>query len=155
MTMTDPATLPWQPLSPGFSLKLLHGADDRDTRALLLRLEPGTVIDKHRHHGEVHALNLAGWRKILETGEVIGPGGYVHEPAGNVDSWMAIGDEPVIVFVTVQGAMESLDERGQVIDCSTTSTIAEAYARFSSQPLPSPSTQLTPSSGTSLQPALE
>jgi 2,4'-dihydroxyacetophenone dioxygenase len=41
---------------------------------------------------EVHALNLAGTRKLLDTGEVVGPGGYVYEPAGNVDSWMAIGD---------------------------------------------------------------
>ena len=121
--------LPWADVSPGFSLKLLHGDADRDTRALLLRLEPGTVIQKHRHEGEVHALNLTGQRKLLESGEVIGPGGYVHEPAGNVDSWMAIGDEPVIVFVTVRGAMETLDEQGNVTVRSSTATIAESYRR--------------------------
>src|SRR5512140_1262458 len=92
--------LPWQPIHPGFSLKLVRGgATDDDTRVLLLRIEPGTVISRHRHGGEIHALNLRGTRRILDSGEDIGPGGYVYEPPGNVDSWMAIGDEPVIVFL--------------------------------------------------------
>ncbi|HYG66853.1 MAG TPA: anti-sigma factor [Anaeromyxobacteraceae bacterium] len=122
--------LPWAEVSPGFSLKLLHGRADRDTRALLLRLEPGTVVPKHRHEGEVHAFNLAGSRKILETGEIVGPGGYVYEPPGNVDSWMAIGDTPVVVFVTVRGAMETFDASGAVAERSSTAGIAAAYARF-------------------------
>ena len=33
-----------------------------------LRLEPGTVVPLHRHHGEVHGYNLAGERKLLPTG---------------------------------------------------------------------------------------
>lgn len=122
--------LPWNEVSPGFSLKLLRGEEDGDTRALLLRLEPGTVVARHRHEGEVHALNLSGHRKLLDTGEVIGPGGYVYEPAGNVDSWMAVGDAPVIVFVTVRGAMETFDPRGGIAERSTTSGLAAAWRRF-------------------------
>ena len=116
-------SLPWQPIFPGFSLKLVRGGTDSDTRVLLLRLEPGTVIEKHRHHGEVHALNLSGYRRILESGQEIGPGGYVYEPEGNEDSWMAVGDLPVIVFATVRGAMDTLDEHGGVKSRSTTSSI--------------------------------
>ena len=87
-------------------MKLLHGElDDDDTRVLLLRLEPGTVIARHRHDGEIHAFNLSGTRDALDTGEMVGPGGYVYEPPGNVDSWMAVGDEPVIVLVTAHGAI--------------------------------------------------
>ncbi|GAO02663.1 cupin domain-containing protein [Anaeromyxobacter sp. PSR-1] len=119
--------LPWAEVSPGFSLKLLRGEADGDTRALLLRLEPGTLVPRHRHEGEVHALNLAGHRKLLDTGEVVGPGGYVYEPAGNEDSWMAVGDEPVVVFVTVRGAMETLGADGGVAERSTTAGIAEYY----------------------------
>lgn len=126
--------LPWAELSPGFSLKVLHGRTDRDTRALLLRLEPGTVVPKHRHEGEVHAFNLAGSRKILETGEIVGPGGYVYEPPGNVDSWMAVGDAPVVVFVTVRGAMETFDAAGAVAERSSTAGIAAVYARFLAGP---------------------
>lgn len=122
------AHLPWLEIAPGFSLKVLHGEKDADTRALLLRLEPGTKIARHRHEGEVHAFNLAGTRR-LDTGELVGPGGYVHEPAGNEDSWEAVGDEPVVVFVTVRGAMQTLGlppGEGR----TTTSSIAEAYRRF-------------------------
>lgn len=128
--MNDPNALPWQPIFPGFSLKLLRGGDDEDTRALLLRVEPGTVIAKHRHFGEVHALNLEGSREILDTGNVIGPGGYVYEPDGNVDSWRATGDVPCIVFVTVRGAMDYLGENGQSTSRSTTRTLTESWRRF-------------------------
>jgi quercetin dioxygenase-like cupin family protein len=134
LTMNHPllhgsASLPWVEVGPGVSLKLLHGRVDADTRALLLRLEPGTVMGRHRHQGEVHALNLLGQRQLLDTGEVVGPGGYVYEPAGNVDSWRAVGDEPVVIFVTVRGAIETLDERDQVTGRDSTGSLAETYRR--------------------------
>jgi quercetin dioxygenase-like cupin family protein len=122
--------LPWQPVRPGFDIKLIRGGSDDDTRVQLLRLQPGTLIPKHRHTGEVHALNLAGSRELLDTGEVIGPGGYVYEPPGNVDSWRAVGDEPLIVFVTVRGAIEYVDERGAVTGRTTTGSASEGYRAF-------------------------
>ncbi len=122
--------LPWQPVSAGFSLKVLHADLEEDRRTLLLRLEPGTVIERHRHSGEVHAYNLQGQRKLLDGGEIVGPGGYVYEPPGNLDSWMAVGDEPVVVFVTVHGAIETLDERGNVVARNDTRSVWQDYARF-------------------------
>ena len=122
-------SLPWAELAPGFTFKLLHGDVDADTRVQLLRLEPGTVIGRHRHTGEVHALTLSGQRKLLDTGELVGPGGYVYEPPGNVDSWMAVGDEPLLIFVTVQGAIEALDEQGNVTVRNTTASVAARYRR--------------------------
>ncbi len=122
-------SLPWVEMAPGFTTKLLHGSVDDDTRVQLLRLEPGTVIGRHRHTGEVHALTLAGQRKLLDTGEVVGPGGYVYEPPGNVDSWMAVGDEPLLIFVTVRGAIEALDEQGNVTVRNTTASVAERYRK--------------------------
>lgn len=121
--------LPWAPVAPGFELKVLHGQHDDDTRALLLRLEPGTVIRRHRHTGEVHAFNLQGSRKLLDTGEVIGPGGYVYEPPGNEDSWVAVGDVPLVVFVTVRGVIEELDDAGEVTERMSTASVAEFYQR--------------------------
>lgn len=126
-TLVSTESLPWMPVADGFSLKVLHGQEESDTRALLLRLEPGTVIGRHRHEGEVHAINIAGHRKLLDTGEIVGPGGYVFEPAGNIDSWMAVGDVPLLVFVTVRGAIESFDDRGNVIRRTTARTISEEY----------------------------
>lgn len=127
MTTHDP--LPWVPLAPGFSFKLLRATSDDDVWVELLRLEPGTTISRHRHTGEVHAYTLAGHREILETGQVVGPGDYVYEPAGNVDSWRAVGDEPLVVFVTLRGAIEYLDEHGDVIRRSTAMSAADCYRR--------------------------
>lgn len=126
--------LPWQPVRPGFELKLVRGsASDDDARVLLLRLHPGTVIARHRHHGEVHAYNLTGTRQLLDTGELVGPGGYVYEPPGNVDSWAAVGDAPVIVLVIARGALEYLDEHGQVLARSTTRSVTESYRQYARQ----------------------
>jgi hypothetical protein len=43
---------------------------------------------------------------------------------------MAVGDEPVIVFVSVQGAISYIDDRGEVRSTNTTREIAAAYGRF-------------------------
>jgi 2,4'-dihydroxyacetophenone dioxygenase len=131
--MIDTSSMPWIPLGPGESFKPLRFLPRGEGRVLLLRLEPGTVVPLHRHLGEVHAFNIAGSRKLLETGEIAGPGAYVYEPAGNVDSWMAIGDEPVIVHITSFGAMEYLGEDGSVLRRDTGTTLLEIYRRFCEQ----------------------
>ena len=123
----DPGTLPWIPLGPGESFKPLHLSSRN--RVLLLRLEPGTVVPRHRHRGEVHAFNLSG-RRELDTGEIVGPGGSVFEPIGNVDSWRAVGDEPVIVHIASFGAMEYLDEHDHVIRRDDENSLREIYLRY-------------------------
>lgn len=126
----DTASLPWIPLGPGESFKPLRFLTNDRGRVLLLRLEPGTIVPRHRHHGEVHGFNVAGSRKLLDTGEVAGPGAYVYEPAGNVDSWMAVGDEPVVVHITSFGAMEYLGENGEVLRRDTASSLHDLYLRY-------------------------
>ncbi|GLH74156.1 hypothetical protein GETHLI_26580 [Geothrix limicola] len=110
----DTARIAWIPLAPGLSFKPITYFPDLSGWQLLLRLEPGTVIPRHRHTGEVHAFNLSGTRR-LDTGEIIGPGMYVHEPAGNEDSWEAIGDEPCIVHIEVNGRNEYYDAEGRLV----------------------------------------
>jgi quercetin dioxygenase-like cupin family protein len=126
----NPEEIPWIPLGPGESFKPLRFLSNDRGRALLLRLQPGIVVPKHRHLGEVHGFNLAGRRKLLETDEIVGPGGYVYEPSGNVDSWMAVGDEPVVVHIIAYGAMEYLGENDQVVKRDTAGSLREAYLRY-------------------------
>ncbi len=121
--------MPWVPLGPGESFKPLRFLPDERGRALLLRLEPGVVVPLHRHLGEVHGFNLAGQRELIETGEVVGPGGYVYEPAGNVDSWKAVGDVPVIVHIVAFGAMEYLGPDGEVLRRDGPASLREIYRR--------------------------
>jgi iron complex outermembrane receptor protein len=68
----------------------------------------------HRHTGEVHALNLAGERR-LNDGRVLRAGDYVYEPAGNVDWWEATGTEQLIVYVVVKGSVEYLGAHHSVL----------------------------------------
>jgi 2,4'-dihydroxyacetophenone dioxygenase len=124
----DPATLPWIPLAPGESFKPLRFFPNG--RALLLRLEPGTVVERHRHHGEVHAFNLSGTRLLIDTDDVVGPGGYVFEPNGNVDSWKAIGDEPVIVLIVSFGAMDYIGPDNEVLVSHSPSSLRDTYLRY-------------------------
>ncbi len=123
--------LPWQPLSAGFHMKLLKGStSDDDARVLLLHLTPGTTIPRHRHSGEVHALNLSGTRQLFPSGQFVGPGAYVFEPKGNVDSWQAVGETPVVVYAVVWGTLEYLGEHDEVLSVSSTASISKSYARF-------------------------
>jgi quercetin dioxygenase-like cupin family protein len=122
-------TVPWVPLSPGKAFKPLRFLRDDRGFVELLRLDPGEEIALHRHTGEVHALNLEGSRQLC-TGEIVGPGDYVYEPAGNVDSWKAVGDVPLVVHVVVMGAVEYLDADGRVTQRYTARTLSDLYDRY-------------------------
>ena len=91
---------------------------------------PGVVVARHRHRGEVHAFNLAGHRQIDGRDEVIGPGGYVYEPAGNVDSWACVGTEDCVVSIIVAGAMDYLDDDDRVIASDDTASLRATYLRW-------------------------
>ncbi len=119
---------PWIPEGPGkWSRPLRFLKDDRGW-VELMRLEPGVKLGLHRHTGEVHAFNLEGQRRLC-TGEVVGPGDYVHESAGNVDWWEAIGDSPLVVLVVVMGAVEYIKHDGTVSKRITTADRIADYRR--------------------------
>ncbi len=121
-------SIPWVALGRGKSFKPLRFMRGDRGFVELLRLEPGEAIARHRHTGEVHAFNLQGWRE-LDTGERVGPGGYVYEPKGNIDSWKVIGEEALIVLVAVTGAVEYLDIGGNVSQRYTASILDDIYRR--------------------------
>ncbi|MBL0695258.1 cupin domain-containing protein [Comamonas sp. JC664] len=126
--------MPWIPMaSPGLSFKPLRFFRDGAGWIYLFRLEPGTVIPRHRHTGETHGFNLSGTRELLDTGEVIGPGGYVYEPPGNIDSWRVTGAEPVVLLINTRGAIEYLAEDGEVIKRVTPEDRLQTYRRWCEQ----------------------
>ena len=99
----DPSSLPWIPLGPGESFKPICFFPGDRGRVLLLRLEPGVEVPKHRHLGEVHAVNLSGQRLLIESNEVVGPGAYVYEPEQSVANAIVSLPEGSMHYVT--GAM--------------------------------------------------
>jgi hypothetical protein len=127
--VAEHGALPWIPLAAGKSFKPLRFMSDNRGFVELLRLEPGAVIPVHRHTGEVHAFNLEGTRELC-TGELIGPGDYVYEPAGNIDAWKAVGEVPLVVFVVVMGAVEYLGPGDSVTARYTAETLRTEYHRY-------------------------
>jgi len=125
---TAAADVPWVPIGDGKAVKPLRFFREHRGYVGLLRVDAGVLVPWHRHTGEVHAFNLEGWRE-LDTGERIGPGGYVYEPPGNVDSWRAVGDEPVVVLVVVRGAVEHLDQAGAVTQRHDAASLHERYVQ--------------------------
>ncbi|MBS0373630.1 MAG: cupin domain-containing protein [Proteobacteria bacterium] len=115
----------WVPLRAGLAFRPLRFA--ADGYSLQLRLEPGTQIPRHRHTGDVHAYQLTGEREILESGQRVGPGDYVYEPAGNVDSWRAIGAVPCVVQITLTGRVEYFAADGAVLEHTDAATARAAY----------------------------
>ena len=77
-----------------------------------------------------HWDNLEGSRQLLESGQIIGPGDYVYEPAGNQDSWMAVGNVPCVVFISLRGALEYLGPEGDVIARDDTESMAAGYRTY-------------------------
>ena len=121
------AELDWIPLTDGLSFKPITFLPDDTGYQLLLRVEPGTVIPRHHHTGEIHAFVLSGARRIAGTHDVIGPGTYVYEPVDNIDTWQAIGDEPCIIHIEANGRIEYLDRDGRVTRYTDATTARAAY----------------------------
>ena len=118
----------WIPEGPGkWSLPLQFLADGGWVE--LMRLTPGTKLTLHRHHGEVHGLNLQGQRR-LDDGRVISAGDYVFEPVGNVDSWEAVGDEVLVLHVVVRGDVDYVAADGRVQRHITTADVKAGYQAF-------------------------
>lgn len=98
----------------------------------LMRLAPGVRLGLHRHTGEVHALTLAGQRR-LDDGRVVQAGDYIHEPAGNVDWWEAIGSDELLVHVVVKGSVEYLGTHQTVLQRITVAERIADYHRHCAQ----------------------
>ena len=116
--------LPWMPLDEGVWVRPLRFSGHE--RSLQLKVAPGVTIARHRHAGHVHAFNVSGSRR-LDTGEVIGPGAYVYEPAGNTDSWACAGGEPCIVQISMSGRLSYIGDDGEVLDYTDTPKLKAQY----------------------------
>ena len=124
---------PWIPSSvPGKSSRPLRFLDSDRGFVELLRMEPGVTMPLHRHTGEVHVYQLSGSRQ-LGSGELVGPGDYAYEPAGNVDEWWIVGDEAMVALVVVMGDVEFLAADGTVCARANARTQWQAYRDFCTQ----------------------
>jgi mannose-6-phosphate isomerase-like protein (cupin superfamily) len=93
-TLVTPAAadaLAWQPLAPyeGVDYKLLWRSGK--SVAGLMRISPGGAVTPHAHvRSHHHIWMIDGTAEMLD--ERVGPGAYVHVPAGVEHSIRAVGD---------------------------------------------------------------
>lgn len=121
----------WMPEGEGkwsLPLQFLPEAEGGGWVELML-LAPGTKLTLHRHHGEVHGLNLQGQRR-LDDGRIVREGDYIFEPDGNVDSWEAVGDELLVLHVVVRGDVDYVAPNGQLQRRITTTQRIADYRAF-------------------------
>lgn len=124
------AATPWMPsTTPGKRSRPLRFLAANAGFVEEMELQPGVATTLHRHTGAVHAWNLEGSRRLC-TGEVVGPGEYVYEPAGNTDWWVAIGDVPLRILVVVHGTVEYLDAQGKVLRRVDAASLRIAYQQW-------------------------
>lgn len=117
--------VPWVPLRAGMWMRPLCFLDHG--YSLQLRVAPGTSTGRHRHTGEVNALMLKGRRRIFTTGELLGPGDFVHEPPGNEDDWGCVGEEDCVIMISLTGRIEYVAADGRVDHFTDTHTAQAAY----------------------------
>lgn len=136
----DTAEMAWIPTGHGKSFRPLRFEPAGWSE--VMRLEPGSMVSLHRHTGSVHAFNLEGTRQIIGTGEIIGPGGYVHEPAGTVDAWQATGEQPCVLHLKVSGVIEYLGADGRITETVDSASQRAVYLTWCARQGVAPSAQI-------------
>jgi len=124
MTMTDipmaihrgESELPFVDLGEGIKIQVLQVNIDAGLWVVRNKFAPGTVVQKHKHTGEVFAFTQSGSWKYAEYPEVNTAGSYLYEPAGSVHT-LTVPDtntEETDVWFAIYGANLNLDANGNV-----------------------------------------
>ena len=124
--------LPFVELGDGSSLQLLQVDVDTGLWVVRLRFAPGTVIETHRHTGEVYAFTLSGSWKYAEYPEVNTAGSYLYEPAGSVHTLTVPDTNEGLtdVWFAIHGANLNLDADGNVTSVYDAGFIRDVYFAF-------------------------
>ncbi len=56
-----------------------------------------------------------------------GPGAYVYEAAGNVDTWTCVGEEPCVVQISMTGRLAYVGDSGETRDYTDTPKLKAQY----------------------------
>ena len=126
--------LPYVELGDGSSIRLLHADIENGLWVVDTVFKPGTVLQRHKHTGSVHAFTKQGMWKYLEYQEVNTPGSYLFEPAGSIHTLTVPQDntEDTIVNFVISGANLYLDENDQVtliVDAAAVKFIYDLLAK--------------------------
>jgi len=94
--------IPWIERRPGVFWKVLWENPDGTHRALLVRIEPGTTIPRHRHLGEEQIFVLEG--SVVDDAGTCTAGNYARRPPGCVHT--VTSPTGALVFAVTSGPTE-------------------------------------------------
>jgi len=123
----DADDLPWVEQANGVWFKPLRLAPQLDMWANLLKVSAHGMLNRHRHHGPVEAWVIQGTWRYLEHDWVARPGSFVYEPEGDVHTLVVEGGEEMITLFIVRGAIDYLDESGDVVRTDTAQGKLDRY----------------------------
>lgn len=81
----------------------------------LLRVRRSGVLSRHVHPAPVHGYVLRGSWRYLEHDWVARAGDYVFEPPGETHTLVVDGDEEMVTFFNISGALIYVDEAGRPV----------------------------------------
>lgn len=108
--------LPFVTIDEGIELQLLQVDIPNGLWVIRNRFQPGAMVQKHKHTGQVFAFTQAGSWKYAEYPEVNRAGSYLFEPAGSEHTLIVpeTNTEVTDVWFAIYGANLNLAEDGSV-----------------------------------------
>lgn len=90
--------LPWLPLGPGFTVRLLHMDEKTGHFTVMIRAEAGSILPRHKHLGsaEIYVMNGAGLHP--QTG-AFKAGDYIFEEEGAIHDDVQFHEDCTLLMV--------------------------------------------------------
>lgn len=121
--------IPWVDTGSGVEIKLVQANIDLGLWIVRNRFAPGTVVQKHKHTGQVFGYTLTGAWKYAEYPYVNRAGSFLFEPAGSEHTLSVLEDNTELtdVWFQIYGANLNLDADGNVESITDAGGIYQAY----------------------------
>src|SRR5262249_48032056 len=137
----DPAYLagdrsPWHPFTPYSNdvlIKLLHVDYASGQVTFLLKAPGGKGLGTHVHHGPVVVFTIEGQWTYPEHDWVAGPGDFIQELADSKHTFVTLPGDDVVLFITLQGALQWLSDTGETIAIETLHSWVSRYESYCQQ----------------------
>ncbi len=128
-THRSESDLPFVDLGDGIQLQVLQVNIDAGLWVIRNKFAPGTVVQTHKHTGEVFAFTQAGSWKYAEYPEVNTAGSFLYEPAGSIHTLTVpeTNTEDTDVWFAIYGANLNLGADGNVELVIDAGLIYEVY----------------------------
>ena len=104
--------LPWLPLAPKISVRVLMTDRETGSFSVMVRAEPGGVLPRHQHVERAEILVIKGRGTHPQTGDYR-TGEYISEPKGAIHDVVHFTEENVLLMVC-EGPSNFLGADGSV-----------------------------------------